>query len=120
VILFLNQACGPCQTLADAFKADALGRDAEDDLAIIVVTNDAGAERFGHIGRTVVDSAGTLAKRLSVPGTPFALTVDSQGIIRTSGVPNVVADVRKLAEPAPAVAQTSPLSRHADGVSLSA
>lgn len=98
VILFLSPGCGPCRTLADALKGHTIGRDAGDDFEIIVVTNDAGTKRFSHLGRIVLDSAETLAKSMSVPGTPFGLTVDSRGIIRSVGLPNTIHDVRKLAD----------------------
>jgi hypothetical protein len=67
VILFLSPGCGPCLKLAEALNAHTLGRDAGDDFELIVVSNQAGTERFSHIGRTVLDSAGTLAKSLRSP-----------------------------------------------------
>ena len=108
VILFLSPGCSPCLKLADALLAHTLGRNG-DDFEIIVVSNEVGAERFNHIGRTIVDPAGTLAKSLRVPGTPFGLAVDSQGIIRDIALPNAVDDVRKLAENRPP-AQPEPFS----------
>lgn len=102
VILFLSPGCGPCRTLADALKGHTIGRDAGDDFEIIVVTNDAGTKRFSHLGRTVLDPEGTIARSLSVPGTPFGFGTDSQGIIRSIGLANTVEDVMELAAPLPA------------------
>ena len=103
VILFLSPECGPCRTLADAVKAQTIGRDAGQDFEIVVVTNEAGVERFSHVGRTVLDPVGATARSLSVPGTPFGFGTDSQGIIRRIGLANTVDDVRQLAAaPSPA------------------
>jgi hypothetical protein len=100
VILFLSPGCGPCHKLADALNGQTLGRGPGDHLDIIVVTNEAGAERFSHVGRTVRDPEGTLAKGLGVPGTPFGFAIDPQGIIRSIGiVPNALDDLKKLAVP---------------------
>jgi hypothetical protein len=80
------------------------------------VTDEAGAERFSHVGRTVRDPEGTLAKDLGVPGTPFGFAIDPQGVVRNIGLPNTVADVQKLADAPPPADRPSPLSRPADGV----
>jgi hypothetical protein len=101
VILFLSPGCGPCVKLAHALNQRPLWRAADENCEIIVVTDEAGTELFGRIGRTVPDSAGTLAKSFRVPGTPFGFAVDAHGIIRAAGIPNTAADVQKLANATP-------------------
>lgn len=98
VILFLSPGCGPCERLADDLKRPGLGDAVGDEFEIVVVTNDAGARRFGDVGRVVVDRSGTLMESLGVPGTPFALGLDSQRIIRGVAIPTNIDDLRTLAE----------------------
>jgi hypothetical protein len=120
VILFLSAGCGPCLNLADALKHHPLGQDAGDDFEIIVVTNHAGTETFSHVGRTVVDSAGTLARTMNVPGTPFGFAIDAQGIICSIGLPNAVDDVKKLAHAPPPVGRPGATSSPVNGLPTSA
>jgi hypothetical protein len=51
-----------------------------------------------QLGRIVLDPTGALAKSMGVPGTPFGFGIDSQGVIRSVGLPNVAADVRELGQ----------------------
>lgn len=98
VILFLSPGCGPCMKLADELAEPSREGHIEEDVEIVVVTNQAGAERFGHIGRTVIDTSATIARGFRVPGTPFGFAVDSKGIIRGVAVPNDADDLRHLAD----------------------
>lgn len=97
VILFLSPGCAPCLKLADLLQNQNLGRNFGDDFELVVVSDQAGTEQFSQIGRTVVDPAGALATSLRVPGTPFGIAVDSQGVIRRVAIPNVADDVKMLA-----------------------
>lgn len=101
VILFLSPGCRPCLKLAELLRGHRLRRHGGDDSELVIVSNQAGTEQFGHIGRTVVDSDGTLARSLGVPGTPFGIAVDSQGVIRRVAIPSVAEDVERLADHRP-------------------
>ena len=98
VVLFLSPGCAPCLKLAELLQNQNLGRNPGDHFELVVVSNQTGAEQFGHIGRTVVDPKGTLAKSLGVPGTPFGIAVDSHRVIRRLAIPHVAEDVKVLAD----------------------
>jgi hypothetical protein len=98
VILFLSSSCGPCRNLADALQGHRLGRGPGDEFEIIVVSSDPAHDGFSHIGRIVADPGGTVAKSLMVPGTPFGVAADSDGIVRALAIPNSLADVARLAD----------------------
>jgi len=98
VVLFLSPGCAPCLKLVELLRNHDLGRNVADDFELVVVSNQTGTEQFSHVGRTVVDPAGGLAKSLGVPGTPFGMAIDSEGVIRQVAIPNVVEDVKMLAD----------------------
>lgn len=95
VLLFLSQGCGPCEVLAQEMRGTDLGRLAG---RLIVVTG-SGSDALGiPAGLTILtEQDKQVSDALSVSGTPFAIAVDPDGIVRATGIPNTVGQLEELA-----------------------
>jgi hypothetical protein len=95
VLLFLTVGCGPCQELAQEMSRAPLG-----DLSgtlIIVTTPDAPQALGIPEGlRIVTEPDKEVSRPLSVVGTPFAIAVDREGIVRSAVVLNTVDQMETL------------------------
>ena len=100
-VLFLSSVCKPCRALSDSLAAvatDPRGRgsvlDSGDEL--VVVTDPAGVDAFGHIGRVVVEQDGELSRALGVKGTPVGFGVEQDGTLLGASLLGEIKDVVQL------------------------
>ena len=99
-VLFLGSSCGPCQALSDSLAAavidprDSGVLDSGDEL--VIVTDPAGADAYGQIGRVVVDRDGALNRALGVKATPMGFGVDQDGTLLAATLLEEVKDVIRL------------------------
>lgn len=104
VLLFLSVGCGPCEQLA----ADLRGADL-DELAgqLVVVTESNGPQELGLPAtlQVLTEPNGEVSQALSVNGTPLAIAVDQEGIVRAVRVVNTLGQLKEIgtvaAAPAP-------------------
>lgn len=97
VLLFLAPGCGPCEDLAYEMSRADLGHLA-DQLVIITGPGDA-ARTLGIPAHLLVltEQDRQVSDALSVNGTPFAIAVDPDGIVRDTRVPNTITQLEDLA-----------------------
>lgn len=96
LLLFLSVGCGPCQALAEEMSRDGL--DGLDGQLFVVTTADGPHELGIPAGvRVLTEQDGAVSRALSVLGTPFAITVDPDGIVTGTGVPNTLQQLARLA-----------------------
>ncbi len=95
LMVFLSLGCGPCHTLAKELGEVDLG-----DLAdrLVIVTERGGIEGLGIPAglRAVAQQDGELSQSFDIVATPYALALDSGGVVRSSKVPNTVAQLLSL------------------------
>jgi hypothetical protein len=96
VLLFLTQGCGPCQDLAHQMRNADLGPLA-DQLVIITGPDDAQALGIPAHLMVLTERDRQVSDALSVNGTPFAIAVDPDGIVKAARVPNTIAQLEDLA-----------------------
>lgn len=96
VLLFLSPGCGPCQRLATEIGQSGLG-----DLAgqLVVLTGQDGRRTLGlPAGVTVLtERVREVSDRLGVVGSPYAVAVDPDGVVRATRSPNYLREVSDLA-----------------------
>jgi thiol-disulfide isomerase/thioredoxin len=99
VVTFVSPGCAPCEALGPAIPAIARHYP-ELTLAVAVVGGD-GVERarlvaeLAPYARSELDG---LDREWDVPGTPFAVGIDPDGVARLSGVVNNLDQLEALAE----------------------
>jgi methylamine dehydrogenase accessory protein MauD len=89
LLLFLSIGCGPCEQLAAEIRQADLGALARQ---LIIVTPPDGPRILGiPVGlRVVTESSDEMTGPLAVNGLPFAVAIDSTGIVKKTQVPNTV------------------------------
>jgi methylamine dehydrogenase accessory protein MauD len=100
LLLFVSPGCSVCEQVLPALAAVA-----DDGGMAPYVISDADAEHTaralgGRRLRAPLVAAGGLARSLDVPGTPYALVLDSDGVVRAKGTPNNLEQVEGLADTA--------------------
>lgn len=96
LLLFLSVGCGPCEMLTeDMRKAGLNGLDKQ----LIVVTSPGGQRELDLPAdvRVLTEQNRSVSEALSVIGTPFAIAVDPEGIVKGVSVPNTVRQLGDLA-----------------------
>src|SRR5262249_41292396 len=95
VLLFLTQGCGPCEVLAQEMRSADLGP-LTNQLVIITGPNDPQALRIPADLRILTEHDRQVSASLSVNGTPFAIAVAPDGIVKATSVPNTVEQLKDL------------------------
>jgi methylamine dehydrogenase accessory protein MauD len=102
VVAFVSPGCRQCDTMVPAFHA--IAKDYADDpvrLVIGVIADDrtagAYAQQLRLDGLDVVP-AGSIAKRLAINSTPYALAVGSNGLVAKRGVVNALEHLEEMLE----------------------
>lgn len=100
IILMVSSTCGPCLRLAEQLNNPgvAAARPELNEVELVVVTDEAGRERFERFasGGVVIQHAGEISARIGVRATPFAIAID-QGVVVAVGLPGSAADIADLA-----------------------
>ena len=96
VLLFLSAACGPCRVLAEEISSADLGELAR---FLIVVTDPDGLDalRLPAGLRVLTVPENTQAEEFGIPGRPFAIAADQDGIVRGAQLLNTVAHITDFA-----------------------
>ncbi|HLK02474.1 MAG TPA: hypothetical protein VKU39_21550 [Streptosporangiaceae bacterium] len=96
VLLFLAPGCGPCQDLAYEMRSADLGHLAGQ---LVIITGPDDAQALGIPAHLLVltEHDRQVSDALSVNGTPFAIAVDPDGIVRDTRVPNTITQLQDLA-----------------------
>jgi hypothetical protein len=95
LLLFLSVGCGPCEQLAAEIRRSDLGALAQQ---LIIITRPDGPRVLGiPAGLRVVTEADEVTGPLAVIGLPFAIAVDSDGIVKGAQVPNTVEHLDQMA-----------------------
>jgi hypothetical protein len=109
LVLFLNSSCGACQRLGGELRtadrtATASGW-APRDFELVLVTDANGRDVYADLDADamVVQSGDELSRAWSVPGTPFAVAVDNDGVVRGSAFAGTRAKLHELSRALPAV-----------------
>ncbi len=90
VVLFLSSSCGACRRLAGELRPEdrqtAPSTWAAREFELVVVTDPNGRQIYADldVDAMVVQTGGELSRAWSVPATPFAVAVDSKGVVRGS------------------------------------
>jgi methylamine dehydrogenase accessory protein MauD len=100
LLLFVSPGCSVCEQVLPAVAAIA-----DDGGMAPYVLSDAGLEDTarslgGRRLRAPLVPAAGFARSLEVPGTPYALVLDRDGIVRAKGTPNNLEQVEGLADTA--------------------
>lgn len=100
LLLFVSPGCPVCDQVLPA--AAALGRGGELAPYVLVDADAAEAATMLEVRRVPapVVAAAQLARDLEVPGTPYALVLDREGIVRAKGTVNNLEQVEGLADTA--------------------
>ena len=87
MLLFVSPACPVCEQVLPSMAAIRAGTDL---MPYVLVDADAESSRQVDAGRmaTPVVPAAELAARLAVPGTPYVLVLDGDGVVRAKGTVN--------------------------------
>jgi hypothetical protein len=95
VLLFLTVGCGPCQELAEEMSRTQLGHLAGQ---VVVITSPDGPQELGIPAgvRILTEREKEVSGPLSVVGTPFAVAMDEEGIVRFAVVLNTVDQLEVL------------------------
>jgi methylamine dehydrogenase accessory protein MauD len=96
ILVFLSSGCGPCQQLAEEMRAAGVGALASQ---LIVVTSPEGSSSLELPAglRVLAETANEVSSPMRVHGTPFAVAVDADGVVRATEVPNTLAQLDSLA-----------------------
>ncbi|MGH3599833.1 MAG: TlpA family protein disulfide reductase [Pseudonocardiaceae bacterium] len=99
VVLFLSTSCGPCHSLGDEIVAARNDGFALVGSDLVLVTDELGAEFYRELRAddVLVQPANEIARRLGINATPYGVAVDASGVVRWSGVPHHLDDVRSMA-----------------------
>jgi hypothetical protein len=98
VVLFLSASCGPCHALGDEFAAARKDGFVLDGSELVLVTDELGADFYRALGAddVLVQPANEISRRLGVNAYPYGVAVDASGVVRWSGVPHHLDDVRSM------------------------
>ena len=102
VLIFTSPTCPWCEKLAPDIAPFASSLGPEYDLLLVLgsqtPTADARsyAERLGGGAPLPLAIAPDLLESYAVPGTPYGLLIDKEGIVRTKGTANTLTDLQTL------------------------
>lgn len=102
VVLFLSSSCGACRRLAGELRTEDRAAAASDrparDFELVVVTDPNGRDIYTDldVDAVVVQIGGEMTRAWSVPGTPFAVAVDDNGMVRASAFASTRAKLHEL------------------------
>jgi thiol-disulfide isomerase/thioredoxin len=96
LLLFLSTGCGPCEELAGEIRRADLGTLATQ---LIIVTRPDGPTVLGIPAglRVVTESQNEVSDPLAVIGLPFAIAIDSNGIVKAAQMLNTIAHLDQMA-----------------------
>jgi hypothetical protein len=118
VVLFLSPGCDICKPIGAALPVMRRSHGGLQLLPVVVGDDDpakhAYAATLGGDARTDLD---TLYREWEIPGTPFAVGVGEDGLVKTSGIVNNLPQLETLAE---VVLQSQPVPASADLLALDA
>lgn len=101
VVLFLSSTCGACDKLSAELLelgADPVEAGALDQLGFVVVADDEMKETFSESPWSVVSQTdGKLSRAWNIPGTPYAVAIDAEGLVQGSGFVATLAQVNDVA-----------------------
>jgi hypothetical protein len=103
ILVFLSSGCGACRRVASEFgdgdQRERARRPAWDAIDLIVVTDAQGSQQFASLRPTevLIQATGEVSHAWDVPGTPFAVAIDVEGVVRDSGFVREGADIHALA-----------------------
>ncbi len=98
IVIFMDAECGPCRRLGESLAARDLTEPLHPAFELALVTDEAGRTAYAGINadRIIVQHDREISRRLAIRGTPFCVVVDDTGVVRSSGIPNSLADVTGL------------------------
>ena len=102
VLIFTSPACPWCEKLAPDIAPFASSLDPEYDVLLVLAdqtpTSEARAyaERLGGGAPLALAIAPDLVESYGVPGTPYGMLIDREGIVRTKGTTNTLTDLQTL------------------------
>jgi hypothetical protein len=98
VVLFLSASCGPCHGLGDEVVAARKDGFVFDGSELVLVTDEPGADFYQALqaDEVLVQSTNEISRRLGINATPYGVAMDASGIVRWSGVPRRLDDVRSM------------------------
>lgn len=93
VLAVLTSQCATCLMIVDALREQSAGGSRFDGL--VVLTDATGRERvtLGAEVEVLADVHGRLHNVLQLPGTPFVVAVDAQGLVRQAQILTGVAEL---------------------------
>lgn len=96
VLLFLAPGCAPCQVLAGEMRGRDLSYLADQ---VVIVTGPDGPQQLGIPAdvRVLIEHDRQVSDPLSVDGTPFAIAVGPDGIVKAASVPNSIDQLHGIA-----------------------
>lgn len=102
VVLFLSSSCGMCVKVAEGLRSRYACLDAPtcfDDVDLVLVTDPAGATSLADLASLVISQTdGKLSERWQIPGTPYAVAVGDDGIVRAASFVTDFVDLCEIAE----------------------
>jgi methylamine dehydrogenase accessory protein MauD len=110
VLLFLSVGCGPCEQLAVQLRGADLN---ELTGQLVVVTEPGGPQELGLPAtlQVLTEPDGEVSHALSVNGTPLAVALDRDGIVRAVRVTNTVGQLNEISTAAAAPAPSEDTAR---------
>ena len=89
MLLSLSVGCGPCENLATQLRSTGPGELAN---RLIIVTEPDGPDKLRLPAglRILTEQDKEISEPLSVLGTPFAITLDSAGVVTATDVVNTL------------------------------
>jgi hypothetical protein len=95
IMAFLSAGCRPCQLIAHQLATDGVG-DLAGLLLLVTAEGEPAALGLPPDLPALIEENHEVSEALSVLGTPFAVAVDAQGVVRGMTVPNSRADLDEL------------------------
>ena len=101
LLLFLSSGCGSCQRLADELRAAKCDEEPSPlgELRLVLITDPGGATRFAGLGASdiVTQTSSELTRAWGIPGTPYAVALDEDGVVGAIGFAGTRTALRKIA-----------------------
>lgn len=98
VVLFLSTSCGPCHALGDEIVAARNDGFAFNGSELVLVTDELGTDFYRALQAddVLVQPANEISRRLGINAAPYGVAMDASGIVRWSGAPHRLDDVRSM------------------------